>query len=241
MTARVVEDLASDVKPQQAMLNRRFAIYNELSLMTTARRFTTGLRPLAAAHWSLPVGIVASALLLTFGQPCKEGPRYVELGWLVLTICVILWSNHLKVAPAKSISQVVLVLVQSIKDGGLLLIWTVLAALPLAILTPTYQCYTNRARASEVVLAAVGLRTQVEEAILTKGVLTGSGKDVKFKPFGRAIAGRVSTDGEIVVIGEDPPVVFFFSPVYEKGKVTWKCRGYPRKVVPISCRSEDET
>jgi hypothetical protein len=55
----------------------------------------------------------------------------------------------------------------------------------------------------------------------------------------RAVAGHVSTDGVIVAIGADPPVVIVLSPHFADGSVKWECRGYPKMVAPMSCRGDE--
>lgn len=197
------------------------------------------LKPLPTAHWSLPAMIVGVALLLTFGQPCREGPWYPELSWVLLTSAAVLWANHLAEAPVSAFKQIGRVLLGSCRDALLMVLWFVLAAIPLAIVTPTYQCYTPRAKVSEVVLAASTLRSQVEENARARGTLDGSGQGLMFSPSGRTVAGFVAGGGEIIAIGDDPPVVIVLSPKSVESSIKWECRGYPPKIVPMSCRGEE--
>jgi type IV pilus assembly protein PilA len=183
--------------------------------------------------------IVGVALLLTFGQPCREGPWYPELSWVLLTSAAVLWANHLAEAPVSAFKQIGRVLLGSCRDALLMVLWFVLAAIPLAIVTPTYQCYTPRAKVSEVVLAASTLRSQVEENARARGTLDGSGQGLMFSPSGRTVAGFVAGGGEIIAIGDDPPVVIVLSPKSVESSIKWECRGYPPKIVPMSCRGEE--
>jgi hypothetical protein len=154
---------------------------------------------------------------------------------------VTLWSNHVALAPQASRSRLAALAVHFIRDTALLLVWIVVVGLPIAVVTPTYQCYTDRAKAAEVVLAGSVLRSQVEDAARARGTINGAGANIQFAPSGRVVAGRVTDDGEIVAIGEDPPVVIILSPAYVGGRVSWKCRGFPRKIVPMMCREEGES
>ena len=196
------------------------------------------IRPLPAAHWSLPVAIVASALFVTLAQPCREGPFYVELAWLLLSGCAVLWSNHLALAPVRNLRQLGTTLLNSIGDAVLLFVWFIVVALPVSIFLPTYQCYTQRVKAGEVALSASALRSAIGEKALARGTLDGVGRGVQFAPSGRAVAGYVSDNGQIIVVGEDPPVAFVLTPTLVDGKVQWQCRGFPSKVAPGSCRGE---
>lgn len=199
------------------------------------------LRPIPSAHLVLPAVIVVTALLLTHTQPCKEGPQYGELAWVTITGTAMLWANHLAIAPVSTFTQVGRLLLNTCKDALLLVFWFVLLAIPLAVVTPTYQCYTSRTKASEVALAASTLRSQVEERARANGTLKGSGQGLVLNALnlaGRTITGLVSQDGEIIAIGEDPPAVIILSPQLSASAVTWKCRGYPTKVVPMQCRGE---
>ena len=202
-------------------------------------RTTRLLRPLRAAHWSLPLVVVGSALFISFAQPCREGPLYVEISWLLLSSCIVLWSNHVYVAPVQGLRQLGGFILSCGKDAILLLLWFIVAGIPLAIVVPAYQCYTPRARVSEVVLSASMLRSEIDERARTQGTLAGTGKGVQFKPSGRAVAGYVTESGEIITIGEDPPVVIVLTPQLVGGAVKWQCCGYPSKIVPMSCRGEN--
>jgi hypothetical protein len=194
------------------------------------------LRPLAEAHWSLPCLVVITGLALTFAQPCRSGPYYAEVAWAVLVACIVLWTNHVRRAPLNGLRVALRVLTGAAVDGAkLLLIWF-LAAFPLAVITPTYQCYTDRAKAAEVLLAGVSMRDEVAANVQATGTTTGAGRGIRFTPTGRVGAGFVSEDGNVVLIGSDPPVAFLMTPSLKQGAVTWRCQGFPEKSVPMMCR-----
>lgn len=155
-----------------------------------------------------------SRTVLTFGQPCREAPWYPELSWVVLTGSVVLWANHLAEAPVRAFKQIGRVLIGTCTDALQLVLWFVLAAIPSAIVTPAYQCYTPRAKVSEVVLAASTLRSQVEDYARARSTLDGSGQRLLVNPSGRTVAGFITWRGEIIAIGDNPLVIIVLSPKF---------------------------
>jgi Tfp pilus assembly major pilin PilA len=200
----------------------------------------SAFRPLRSAHWTLPALLVAVFLVLFWGRPCRDGPLYLEAVAATLFFAVVAWSNHIALAPVRTHRDALAVVAGSLKDILLLLVAFVLASIPLALVMPAYQCYTDRAKAAEVVLAGSGLREEVERNALAQRTLSGSGRGIEFRPSGRAKWGLVTNEGQIVVVGDDPAVVFTLTPTLVGGSVTWTCRGFPTKFAPKLCRHKDE-
>lgn len=113
-----------------------------------------------------------------------------------------------------------------------------------AIALPAYQDYTNRARASEIVLAASGARTCVTEinqstsnfASADFTACSSSGTTGVYN-----IAVTVDADGTIVADGDingDPvEVTLAPSPLANAGLITsWACTGTPVNWMPGSCK-----
>lgn len=194
---------------------------------------------MAGSHWSLTIVLVVFGVILILAQPCKRGPYYVEYITIAVTVCLVLWSNHVARAPVQSARGAALVVGYATYDLVFILGFLLLASFPIAIFLPTYQCYTDRTRASEVLLMSSGMRTEIEARVAKFGTLEGVGRGMEFTPSGRARAGLVTNDGVIVVVGEDPPVVFMLSPTLTGGAVSWKCLGFPEKVAPMTCRRKD--
>ena len=209
--------------------------------MTGIRQALKKARPLAGAHWSLPVALILIGLILLFSQPCKRGPYYVEYVAVAMSVCLVLWSHHIVKAPVQSVRSAAAIAGRSLYDLIALMGLLLLASFPVALFVPTYHCFTDRTRASEVLLAGSTLRTEIEANAAKLGALEGAGRGVEFMPSERARAGLVTNDGVIVVVGEDPAVVFMLSPTLSGGAVSWKCRGFPEKLVPTMCRSKDTT
>ena len=111
-----------------------------------------------------------------------------------------------------------------------------------AVALPAYQDYTNRAKASEVVLAASGARTCVSEIVQTVGLSglsasCGSGfvatKYAKNLGVGDT-TGVITVSGQIVAAND---LVVTLSPTIVSSQIsTWVCAGSNSKWLPGSCK-----
>lgn len=112
-----------------------------------------------------------------------------------------------------------------------------------AVALPAYQDYTNRAKASEVVLAASGARTCVSEIVQSKGA---TGLDTcggtSFTPTTYAASLTVgATTGVITVAGQglSKTVSVTLTPTFNADKTAvtgWTCSGTPVEWMPATCR-----
>ncbi|WP_373507844.1 prepilin-type N-terminal cleavage/methylation domain-containing protein [Thiocapsa sp.] len=121
-----------------------------------------------------------------------------------------------------------------------------------AIALPAYQDYTNRAKVSELVLAASSARTCISEVFQSTGKLTGSescGADFVATQYIADKEGLVidEENGTVTVTGKDfpgkeqPQVVLTAQFNDDKSALTgWLCEGTPDKWMPGSCRSMEE-
>ena len=109
-----------------------------------------------------------------------------------------------------------------------------------AVALPAYQDYTNRAKASEVVLAASGARTCVSEIVQSKGAVGLDSCASGFTATTYASALTVgATSGVITVTGTGfaDPVSVTLTPTISANSVTgWTCSGTPVKWMPATCR-----
>jgi type IV pilus assembly protein PilA len=113
-----------------------------------------------------------------------------------------------------------------------------------AVALPAYQDYTNRARASEVVLAASGARTCVTESVSSNGFVSLSSCAQSFtsspRLLGMAIAdttGIVQVTGAIAVTGTADFVITLAPTSAGANQIsTWTCKGNNTKWSPASCR-----
>ena len=111
-----------------------------------------------------------------------------------------------------------------------------------AIAIPAYQDYTNKARTSEVVLAASSARTCVTE------IVQSGGKDADLASCGEGFTStkfvetlEVSDAGVITATGSDEfaeTVEVVLTPAFSGDfhVETWTCSGSPNKWMPGSCK-----
>ena len=111
-----------------------------------------------------------------------------------------------------------------------------------AIALPAYTDYTNKAKVSEVVLAASSARTCVTEIVQSTGAanLDTCGEGFAATDYVSALSVG-ATDGVISVTGAgfDEAVSITLTPTFSgtNGISSWSCTGSPNKWMPGSCRS----
>ena len=115
-----------------------------------------------------------------------------------------------------------------------------------AVALPAYQDYTNRAKASEVILAASGARTCVSEQVQTVGFQSLSancGTGFVATKYAKTLAvddatGKITVDGDIGQKGAtDLTVTLTPTPnASNTAIVAWVCAGTVQKWLPGSCK-----
>jgi len=111
-----------------------------------------------------------------------------------------------------------------------------------AVALPAYQDYTNRAKASEVVLAASGARTCVSEIVQSNGSAASAPScGDSFSPTKYATALAVDANGVIDVSGSiaaagDTEVKLTPTINASNAITAWVCSGTPIKWMPATCR-----
>lgn len=112
-----------------------------------------------------------------------------------------------------------------------------------AVALPAYQDYTNRAKASEVLLAASSARTCVTETVASKGAIGLAACGTAFAPTKYATTMAVGDlTGVIVVIGKIKTagdVGVTMTPAItaaSDGITQWTCTGGPSNWMPGSCK-----
>ncbi len=114
-----------------------------------------------------------------------------------------------------------------------------------AVALPAYQDYTIRAKVSELMLAASGVRTSVSEKFQTDPSNTGSaGNGVTIPVTGKLATASVTDAGLVTVTGSTATssvgqaVTVTMTPAYDTstGTITWACVGTPAKYLPATCR-----
>lgn len=110
-----------------------------------------------------------------------------------------------------------------------------------AVALPAYQDYTNRAKASEVVLAASGARTCVTEGVSVSGASGLDSCATGFQSTSRALGlGVVSNTGAITVSGQiinaNDMIVSLTPSINGNAISSWTCKASNTKWAPASCR-----
>ncbi|MEH6501561.1 prepilin-type N-terminal cleavage/methylation domain-containing protein [Halopseudomonas aestusnigri] len=113
-----------------------------------------------------------------------------------------------------------------------------------AIALPAYQDYTNRAKASEIVLAASSARTCVTEVVQSEGFdATKLGSCASgFVATQYATGLAVGSDGTISIESQanefDEKITISLTPsgTSRNNIAAWVCEGKPVKWMPSSCR-----
>ena len=110
-----------------------------------------------------------------------------------------------------------------------------------AVALPAYQDYTNRAKASEVVLAASSARTCISEIVQSAGWenLNSCATDFQQTQYVSALDINATT-GLVTVTGKgfpDPLTVYLTPSDTGANSIgEWICDGTPQKWMPGSCR-----
>ena len=114
-----------------------------------------------------------------------------------------------------------------------------------AVALPAYQDYTIRAKVSELMLAASGMRTTISEKFQSdpsNTVCAGGGATIPVT--GKIAAASVTDAGVLTVYGSTASssvgqaVTITVTPTYSTltGTITWSCIGSPSKYMPATCR-----
>ncbi len=114
-----------------------------------------------------------------------------------------------------------------------------------AVALPAYQDYTVRAKVSELLLAASGVRTAVSEkfqADPSNTACAGGGATIPI--VGKVATATVTDAGLVTVTGSTAStsvgqsVTVTVTPTYSTltGTITWSCVGTPSKYMPATCR-----
>jgi len=114
-----------------------------------------------------------------------------------------------------------------------------------AVALPAYQDYTVRAKVSELMLAASGVRTSISEKFQTDPSSTATaGVGVTIPITGKVASASVTDGGLINVYGSTAStsigqnVTVTMTPTYDttNGTISWSCVGTPSKYLPATCR-----
>ncbi|HLF98459.1 MAG TPA: prepilin-type N-terminal cleavage/methylation domain-containing protein [Methylococcaceae bacterium] len=116
-----------------------------------------------------------------------------------------------------------------------------------AIAIPAYQDYTIRAKTSEIILAASGVKTTVTENVQALGTISGAGTLMSVQSGGKIDVGSVGQNGTIAVqckasadVGCGTVTSVLLIPSYNANANTavWSCVVAPDRYQPSSCRQD---
>lgn len=175
-------------------------------------------------------------LWLYLQSVCKTGPRYEETVVLTVTLVSSMWVAVSSTADLSGWRKLRRTVVAIFYD--LISLFMVLAALvlPLILFLPAYQCYGDRGKVSELVLAASSYRSVVAERAQARQSLIGVGEGLRLKTEGRVHGGTISVNGIITLFSDEPRALIVLRPYFENSEVKWACEGFPLKAMPAPCR-----
>ena len=118
----------------------------------------------------------------------------------------------------------------------LILIIGIFLLLPVAMLIPHYNCYTERAYNAEVLMQLMPTKLEVTELIKRNGTTENDYSGV-IKPSTKRIDFiSVTAEGIILAHAKEPDFTVYLTPTTSDGKVLWSCKAFPPKKSPVMCR-----
>ena len=113
-----------------------------------------------------------------------------------------------------------------------------------AVALPAYQDYVIRARVSELVLMASGVKTTITEKANNDNTLASSASGLTVTTGGKIAGGSVISSGTITITGSaasiGTAVTIVLSPQLTSGRVQWECstggNSSTWRYVPAECR-----
>ena len=152
------------------------------------------LRPFPNAHWTLPVALLAFWDLLVPSLQCSSDHAPLELAAFPAMIVMALWLADLRSGPVAGWRRAVIVIQRA--GGDLLTFFALflLAAIPMFILTPAYECYSERARISGLFSQIESTRNEIASRIEYAASVRDSGVGLKIRFDSPTNVGLVSRD-----------------------------------------------
>ena len=195
------------------------------------------LRPFSGAHWSFPISILAYFEFLYAGLQCNNGPYYLEAVGITVLIVLCLWRADKRCGTIYSgWHRVLQVFILGLWDLAKFIALFLLAAIPITLIIPIYQCYSERSIVAELVFYTSKATDQITAKAEAEASLSNSGIGVTLTYAKDHAIGMVLKDGIVIVVSRDPSAAFILTPSLNNGKVTWQCQGIPQKWVPANCR-----
>lgn len=189
-------------------------------------------RPFPVVHGAL-LAVLALAWGLALAlRGCEDAPAGALPMLALFTLMLSAWTRHLRLAPLRRAADLARLLGGVAWDLVGLAVFAVLAALPFV----GYGCYTQKARASELVLATSEVRAEIAQRLASGTPPELVGRGLAVPPTKRTVASLVGDDGRILVVGRDPAAVVVMTPRVSGMTVEWTCRMLPAELALSSCR-----
>jgi type IV pilus assembly protein PilA len=193
-------------------------------------------RPFGKPYWFFTLALSAVFFLDFALLPCEQRPRYFEVCYLTVTVVSAFWLGVRSADGLNGLKKWARIAGSILLSLGYFLLLAFAMTLLSTIFVGTYECYNDRAKVSELILAASSYREPVETNITKLHSLDHAGEGIEFRAQGRVHAGGISANGTIIVLGEEPTALIMLKPALENGIVSWQCSGFPVRVLPASCR-----
>jgi hypothetical protein len=102
---------------------------------------------------------VAAWMLVFNLQSCTDGPRYLATALAAITVCVVLWTNHLSMAPVIRIRDAAKLVGIGLYDLFSIFVLVIFASIPFSLVH--VDCYNSRHKVLEMILASATYRSQM--------------------------------------------------------------------------------
>lgn len=196
--------------------------------------------PFTKRNLRIYVGFYAVWLaIFLIANPCGDSATLGAL-WLVsftALLFILAWSYSIRstLGPtsAKNISVLFL---RAIYEALSMALAFMILCVPLLVFMPTYQCYTDRAYNSEILVVVSSAKTEVTDLIKASGGIENDYSHVMAPKHERVDHFQITPNGMILVHAKDPSFTIYLTPNIKGNDLVWVCKSYPPKASPSLCR-----
>lgn len=164
---------------------------------------------------------------------CKDTPLYEQVAVLTASVTTSLWVAYFATREKAGWRRLGWCSACVLYD----MVFLILVVLVGSIFTPAYQCYTDRSKAVELVVAASAYKEAIAARAVAQQSVVGSGAGLSIEPRGQMRGGAISRDGVISLYSEEPPALVELTPTWDGTAVEWTCAGFPLKSMPLLCKN----
>jgi hypothetical protein len=109
---------------------------------------------------------------------------------------------------------------------------------PAGLMVYLLSGFTLRAQVSDMIDVTASYRNAIAEAAEKSGSLRDIGAGIKLKRTENIDYTYIDRDGTVIIYNMPGGVLVVLSPVFERGKITWRCFGLPERAMPPDCRAK---